>query len=303
MEGLMTAPSLTAPPTATLSTAGNGRKDGQRVAVLERLIFSRVLLVDREERAPLEFFQVRKSGFDLAPRAGDVGRRRQVATQLVDARRLSAGAEQERIDFDPFAVHRPQAYSNFNARSKTSDGAMRVMQRWSIGHSRSIQRAHSTPSARIASARGPRGAVSNSLVGPKIVSVGRPSAAATWAGPVSLLTSRSQASRAPINSAGPVSPARLIAPRRFICRMIRSTPSRSEAAPMKTIREPSASISRSASAAKRSSGQRFARLLVAPALSATSGRESESTPARRSKAPAARRCAGLAVKDGSGSET
>src|SRR5262249_49009453 len=174
------------------STAGNRRKDGQRVAVFERLIFSRVLLVDREERAPLEFFQVRKSGFDLVPRAGDVGRRRQVATQLADARRLSASAEQERIDFDPFAVHRPQAYSNFNARSKTSDGATRVMQRWSIGQSRSIQRAHSTPSARIASARAPRGAVSNSLVGPKIVSVGRPSAAATRAGPVSLLTSRSQ---------------------------------------------------------------------------------------------------------------
>src|SRR5687767_13622080 len=163
----------------TVLTAGNGRKDGQRVAVFERLIFSRVLLIYREERASLEFFEVRKSDFDLIPRAGYVGRRRQIATQLADARRLAARAEQERIDFDLVAVHRPQAYSNFSARSKTSDGATRVMHRWSIGQSRNIQRAHSTPSARIASARAPRGAVSNSLVGPKIVSVGRPSAAAT----------------------------------------------------------------------------------------------------------------------------
>src|SRR5262245_24201824 len=65
-----------------------------------------MLFVDCEERAPLEFFEVRKPGLDLVPCAGDIDRRRQITTQLAGASRLAASAEQEHIDFYPFTVHR-----------------------------------------------------------------------------------------------------------------------------------------------------------------------------------------------------
>src|SRR5215813_7915566 len=177
---------------------------------------------------PLQAHPASRVKIPLSPR--DVRILALVRDQVVhqnDSHRLNARSDhfKDAVTIAPrfaFFNHRvlriplPQAYSNFKARSKTSDGAIRVMQRWSIGQSRSMQRAHSTPSARINSARGPSGAVSNSLVGPKIVSAGRPSAAAMCAGPVSLLMSISQAPSAPINSPMPVSPARLTAPRRFI---------------------------------------------------------------------------------------
>ena len=137
-----------------------------------------MLLVYREESASLEFFEVRKSGFDLH-----------------STRRTSAGAVRSQLNSPTPAAsrHAPNRsaliliVSPFIARKLTVISTrVQNFRRGDAGHApvvnrapRNIQRAHSTPSARIASARAPRGAVSNSLVGPKIVSVGRPSAAAT----------------------------------------------------------------------------------------------------------------------------
>src|SRR5262245_5882589 len=58
-----------------------------------------MLFVDGEERASLESFKVRESGFDLLPCAGDIGRSSQGELQFLRARHLTARAEQQNIDF------------------------------------------------------------------------------------------------------------------------------------------------------------------------------------------------------------
>src|SRR5215217_2458772 len=74
--------------------------------------------------------------------------------------------------------------------SNTSSTVIAVMQRWSIGQSRSMHGAQSGGCLRT-SASGANGRVVRGFVGPKITIVGRPSAAPMCAGPVSLVTIRS----------------------------------------------------------------------------------------------------------------
>src|SRR6185503_1777592 len=81
-------------------------------------------------------------------------------------------------------------FNNACERSNTSSTSIAVMQRWSIGQSRSMHGAQSGGFLRI-SASGANGRVVKGLVGPKITIVGRPSAAPMCAGPVSLVTIRS----------------------------------------------------------------------------------------------------------------
>src|SRR6185295_11729573 len=65
--------------------------------------------------------------------------------------------------------------NSVRARSKTSAGAIAVIQRWSIGQSRNIHGAQSGGFCTI-SPSGEKGRVVKGLVGPKMTSVGRPSA-------------------------------------------------------------------------------------------------------------------------------
>src|SRR5215213_10992338 len=81
-------------------------------------------------------------------------------------------------------------FSNACERSNTLSTPIAVMQRWSIGQSRSMHGAQSGGCIKT-SASGANGRVVNGLVGPKITIVGRPSAAPMCAGPVSLVTIKS----------------------------------------------------------------------------------------------------------------
>src|SRR5215217_505030 len=81
-------------------------------------------------------------------------------------------------------------FNNACERSNTSSTVMAVMQRWSIGQSRSMHGAQSGGCLRT-SASGANGRVVSGFVGPKITIVGRPSAAPMCAGPVSFVTIRS----------------------------------------------------------------------------------------------------------------
>src|SRR6185369_16635767 len=74
--------------------------------------------------------------------------------------------------------------------SNTSSTVIAVMQRWSIGQSRSMHGAQSGGCLRT-SASGANGRVVKGFVGPKITIVGRPSAAPMCAGPVSFVTIKS----------------------------------------------------------------------------------------------------------------
>src|SRR6185369_12677521 len=74
--------------------------------------------------------------------------------------------------------------------SNTSSTVIAVIQRWSIGQSRSMHGAQSGGCLKT-SASGANGRVVRGFVGPKITIVGRPSAAPMCAGPVSLVTIRS----------------------------------------------------------------------------------------------------------------
>src|SRR6185436_3737827 len=107
-----------------------------------------------------------------------------------------------------------------------------------------------------------KGLVVSGLVGPKMTSVGRPSAAATCAGPVSLVTSRSTAERTSTACERLVLPVKITG----LC-FIRLATSRdtssSSGEPISKIWALD-SINRSAKAAKRSAGQRLARLLIEP---------------------------------------
>src|SRR5215213_650679 len=157
-------------------------------------------------------------------------------------------------------------FNNACERSNTSSTVIAVMQRWSIGQSRSMHGAQSGGSLRI-SASGPKGRVVKGFVGPKITSVGRPSAAPMCAGPVSLVTIRSARSNTAVIWSRLVLP---VSTTGWFC--IRLTTSSETSIsffdPINNTFRP-ASINRSASAANLSGGQRFARLLIDPGQIAT----------------------------------
>ncbi len=172
------------------------------------------------------------------------------------------------------------------------------MQRWSIGQSRSMHGAHSG-GLRTTSASAENGRVVSGFVGPKMTTTGQPTAAATCAGPVSFVTSRSHAPRSAAVCARFVLPVS-IEGRLRARRATSSEMSSSSRAPTSMTCVPARSASMSASAAKRSTGQRFARLFVEPGQSATSGRDS-SAPDARSSSTASRLASSLTASDASGS--
>ena len=91
---------------------------------------------------------------------------------------------------------------------------MLVMQRWSIGHSRSRHGRHRAWPTTIAATRPDgwgSGEVARSLVGPKIAVTGTPTAAATCIAPESLDTTASQRVKTPASVSRSVRPPRSIA--------------------------------------------------------------------------------------------
>src|SRR5688572_11939827 len=157
------------------------------------------------------------------------------------------------------------------------------MQRWSIGQSRNIQGAQSGGTL-IICPLSEYGLVVSGLVGPKITSVGRPSADAMCAGPVSFVTNRSTTLNTPTSCVRLVSPVRTIGLRRILALTCDDT-SNSASEPIKTTSACKSAINRSPNAAKRSAGQRFALLLIDPGQSAITLRSPE-TPWLRNNARA-----------------
>ena len=103
----------------------------------------------------------------------------------------------------------PYHLSRASAVSATRAASTRVMQRWSMGHSRFRHGLHSTGS-RTTRASGPVGPVAISSVAPKIATVGTPSAEAMCIAPESLVKYTRHAAANSINSASEVSPAKFL---------------------------------------------------------------------------------------------
>ncbi len=143
--------------------------------------------------------------------------------------------------------------------------ATRVMQRWSIGHSRSRHGAHSAP--RAPAERDPQtGAVSRQSVEPKTATSGVPRAAARCIGPESLVSS----SRSSAQDADEIGERRLAAQHaRGPPSMRRRSPRRAAARPREptiATRVPVRRATTAAAAAKRSGIQRLAVPKAAPGL-------------------------------------
>ena len=130
------------------------------------------------------------------------------------------------------------------------------MQRWSMGHSRRPQGAHSTGS-RTSALRPPHGAVSRQSVGPKTATSGVPRAAARCIGPESLVSSRRSPASTPTSSSREVWPVstRTGPGSRAATASARL---RSWAEPTSTSVAPVARCSSCPASAKRSGSQRLA---------------------------------------------
>ena len=120
----------------------------------------------------------------VAPRGCDVARLRRASTILVSS-----------IHF-VYSLY----LSRSSAASATRAASTRVMQRWSMGHSRFRHGLHSTGS-RTTRASGPVGPVATSSVAPKTATVGTPSAEAMCIAPESLVRYTRQAAAKSMNSA------------------------------------------------------------------------------------------------------
>src|SRR5437660_12575272 len=95
--------------------------------------------------------------------------------------------------------------NNSLAARQTSPTVTRVMQRWSIGHSRSKHGLHST-ACLTTRVRGPYGPVTVSSVEPKIATVDTPSAAAMCIGPESFVIINDDSANTPISASKDVLP-------------------------------------------------------------------------------------------------
>src|SRR6266481_339565 len=100
--------------------------------------------------------------------------------------------------------------NNSLAARQTSSTVTRVMQRWSIGHSRSKHGLHST-ACLTTRVLGPYGPVTVSSVEPNIASVDTPSAAAMCMGPESFVIINDDSANRPISVSNDVFPLKTAA--------------------------------------------------------------------------------------------
>src|SRR5205823_4117772 len=199
---------------------------------------------------------------------GHHSHRRALSTQLVHER---DGAVR-RNDFVSRVHNRLAQRNSWSATSATRAAGTRVMQRWSMGHSRNRQGLHSTGS-RTTRASAPVGPVVESSVAPKTATVGTPNAEAMCMAPESLVRKTRHAATSSINSLSVVAPARLW-PATPACPTIWVTvwhSSRSPSEPKNATEPPWARAVSMAASAKRSGSQRLAVPYAAPGLTPTTG--------------------------------